>query len=106
MGGIARELRMSPTTSAADRRHFILHHGILRYGLVLGLLVFAFVAQGEYGTALERLATPAGWLRLLLLLLLCLGEWTLAAGWLIGRLLWFLHNRPLPPRVPPSPRHG
>jgi len=97
---------MDRSPSAAERRHFILHHGILRYGLPLGLLVFAFVAQGEYATALERLATPAGRLRLLLLLLLCLGEWALGAGWLIGRLLWFLHHRPLPPRLPPSPRRG
>jgi hypothetical protein len=63
---------MDRSPSAAERRHFILHHGILRYGLPLGLLVFAFIAQGEYASALERLATPAGWLRLLILLLLCL----------------------------------
>jgi hypothetical protein len=97
---------MDRSPSAAERRHFILHHGILRYGLPLGLLVFAFIAQGEYASALERLATPAGWLRLLLLLLLCLGEWTLGAGWLIGRLFWFLRTRPLPPRLPSSPRRG
>jgi hypothetical protein len=89
------------TESPHARRAFILRYGILRYGLVLGVLMFAWVVTGKYGTALDHLRTPAGWLRLVLLLVVCIGEWVIGAGWLIGMLLWYLRGRGLSLRQRP-----
>jgi hypothetical protein len=95
-------------TDPAERRRFVLHHGILRYGIPLGGVVFVWIVAGEYAGPLQRLRTGAGWLRLGILLLLCVGEWIIGAGWLIGRGLWFLRQHPFPPNIPrdqssPSP---
>lgn len=89
-----RPILSSRTPDEGDRRTFILRRGILRYGIPLGMAVFAWVVSGTYYTTLERLETRAGWLRLLLFLVLCIGEWVIGAGWVIGRLLWYLRQRP------------
>jgi len=47
------------TTDTAARRSSIIRHGILRFGLPPGALVFLWIAAGEYRTALERLRTSA-----------------------------------------------
>jgi hypothetical protein len=83
----------SKTPTKAERRAFILRHGILRYGVPLGMAVFAWVVSGAYSTTLEHLETRAGRLRLLLFLALATGEWVIGAGWVIGRLLWYLRQR-------------
>jgi len=84
---------------------------VLRYGLGLGLAVFAWVVSGEYAGPLEHLQTRAGWLRLAFLLLLCVAEWVVGAGWLIGAGLWYLRGHPLRPGARPDdhtdpPRQG
>jgi hypothetical protein len=86
-----------PPPTPAERRRFILCHGILRYGILLGGAIFAWIVSGEYAGPLEHLHTRTGWLRLAFLLLLCVGEWVIGAGWLIGRGLWFLRQHPLAP---------
>jgi hypothetical protein len=85
-----------PPDPARERRRFIIGHGVLRYGLGLGLGIFVWAAWGEYAGPLEHLRTPSGWLRLLVLLVLCVTEWVLGAGWLIGHGLWYLHQHPMP----------
>jgi hypothetical protein len=65
---------------------------VLRYGLLLGLAVLAWVGSGEYAGPLERLQTRAGWLRLAFLVVLGVAEWVIGAGWLIGLGLWHLHE--------------
>ncbi len=90
---VTRDLQHDNINPTA-RRSFIIRHGILRYGLILGLLVFGWIAAGEYGTELQHLRTQAGWLKLLILLLLSIGEWTIGAGWLFGSLLWFIRGHP------------
>lgn len=70
---------------------------MLRYGLGLGLAVFAWVVSGEYAGALEHLQTRAGWLRLAFLLVLSVAEWVIGAGWLIGLGLWYLREHPVRP---------
>jgi hypothetical protein len=84
-----------PPDHARDRRRFIIRHGVGRYGLGLGLGIFAWVAWGEYAGPLEHLRTLSGWLRLLVLLVLCVTEWVLGAGWLIGQGLWYLRQHPM-----------
>lgn len=92
------------TAGGADRRAFIIRHGVLRYGLVLGLLVFGWIAVGDYVTVFDRLSTQADWVRLLVLLALCLAVWTVGAGWLIGAALWFVRDHMLPPARSPRRR--
>ena len=82
---------------SVERRRFIIRHGVLRYGLGLGLCVFIWVVSGEYAGPLEHLRTQAGWLRLGFLLVLCIAEWVIAAGWLVGQALWYLRQHPVGP---------
>lgn len=81
----------------AERRRFIVRHGVLRYGLALGLVGFVWVVSGEYAGPLELLQTRAGWLRLAFLLVLSVAEWVVGAGWLIGVGLWYLRQHPVRP---------
>ena len=76
----------------STRRTFIVHVGIVRCGLPLGLAAFLWVTIAQFGTTLEHLRTAGGWLRLGVLFLLAVGEWTLGAGWLLGMLLWSLRR--------------
>jgi hypothetical protein len=48
---------------------------------------------GNYASSLRRLRTPGGGARLLLLFVVCVGEWVIGVGWLIGALLWHLGGR-------------
>ncbi len=84
-----------PPAADAERRRFILRRGILRYGLAVGTLVFAWVVAGEYSGPMEHLRTAAGWLRLGVILLLTIVVWVLGAGWLVGSGIWFLRQHPL-----------
>ncbi len=74
------------------RAAFILRVGVCHIGVPLGTVVFIVTLVGEYGTVFEGLRTSAGWLRLLGLAVLCIGEWVLGAGWLIGAALWHGHD--------------
>ena len=96
----------STDADRAERRRFILRNGILRYGLILGTLVFGWVVWGEYGSALDHLHSRADWLRLVIILLLTVGEWVIGAGWLIGWALWYLRQHPFPSGPGPSPRRS
>jgi hypothetical protein len=73
------------------RAAFIMRVGVCRIGVPLGTAVFIATLLGEYRAAFEGLRTPAAWLRLLGVAVLCVGEWVLGAGWLIGAALW--HGR-------------
>src|ERR671936_836178 len=84
----------------SERARFIVRNGVLRVGLPLGTVVFAWVLVTQYTSTFEHLRTLAGVLRMGAFLLLCLGEWTLGAGWLIGTVLWALWG------APPAPRDG
>lgn len=84
-------------SGSPERRRFIVRYGVLRYGLGLGLAVFAWVVSGEYAGPLEHLQTRAGWVRLLVLLMLCVAEWVVGAGWLVGLGLWYLRQHPVRP---------
>ncbi len=73
------------------RAAFIMRVGVCRIGLPLGTAIFIATLLGEHRTAFESLRTPAAWLRLLGVAVLCVGEWVIGAGWLIGTALW--HGR-------------
>jgi hypothetical protein len=73
------------------RAAFIMRVGVCRIGVPLGTVVFIVTLGDGYRTVFEGLRTPAGRLRLLGLAILCIGEWVLGAGWLIGTALW--HGR-------------
>jgi len=85
-----------PRWSADERTRFILRQGVLRYGVPLSIIVTAWVVASAYGTTLERLQTGMGWLRLLLLILLGIGEWAIGAGWLIGAGQWYFRQHLAP----------
>jgi hypothetical protein len=82
---IALRVPRSPRTA------FIMRVGICRIGVPLGTIVFIVTLVDEYRTIFESLRTSAGWVRLLGVAGLCIGEWVLGAGWLIGVALW--HGR-------------
>ncbi len=82
---IAAQVPRSP------RAAFIMRVGICRIGVPLGAIVFIVTLVDEYGTVFERLRTSSGWIRLLGVAVLCIGEWVVGAGWLIGAALW--HGR-------------
>lgn len=81
----------------SERAAYIWRNGIIRCGVPLGAVVFLWVMVAQFGTTLDGLHTRDGWLRLGLLLLITLGEWTLGAGWLIGAALWSLQRGGLLP---------
>lgn len=72
----------------APRTAFIIRVGICGIGVPLGTVVFIATLVDEYRTIFEGLRTSAGWLWLLGAAVLCIGEWVLGAGWLIGTALW------------------
>jgi hypothetical protein len=81
----------------SERARFIVRNGVLHVGLPLGAVVFVWAVVTQYATTFEHLRTCAGLFRVGAFLLLCLGEWTLGAGWLVGMALWALRG--------PPPRH-
>lgn len=81
----------------SDRATFIWRNGIVRCGIPLGAIVFLWVVVAQFSTTLDGLQTRSGWLELGLLLLICVGEWTLGGGWLIGAALWSLQHGSLAP---------
>lgn len=80
-------VRVPPSSRAA----FIMRVGICRIGVPLGAIVFIVTLVDEYRTVFERLRTSSGWVRLLGVAVLCIGEWVVGAGWFIGAALW--HGR-------------
>jgi hypothetical protein len=74
------------------RAAFIMRVGVYRIGVPLGSVVFIVTLVDDYRTAFEGLRSAAGWLRLLGLAVLCIFEWVLGAGWLIGTALWHGHE--------------
>jgi hypothetical protein len=67
---------------------------ILWYGVPFGALVTTWVIAKEL-PALDHLHTRAGWARLALLVVLGMAEWGIGAGWVVGRVLWYLREHPL-----------
>jgi predicted branched-subunit amino acid permease len=75
----------------SSRAAFIIRVGVCRIGAALGTVVFIAALVDQYRTSFESLRTLAGWVRLLALAVLCIGEWVIGAGWLIGTVIW--HGR-------------
>ncbi len=73
--------RSSPTA-------FIIRVGVCRFGVAVGTGVFIATLVDQYRSSFESLRTLAGWIRLLVIAVLCIGEWVIGAGWLIGTVLW------------------
>ncbi len=80
--------------AGSPRTAFIVRVGIGRVGMALGAAAFAWSLLANYATSLEHLRTLNGWLRMLLFAALCIGEWVIAAGWIVGSLLWLWRNAP------------
>lgn len=76
----------------SPRAAYIMRVGVIRIGLPIGAIVFIAAVPDEYRTILKSLRSSAGWLRLLGVAVLCIGEWVLGAGWLIGAALWHGHE--------------
>jgi hypothetical protein len=80
--------------AGSPRTAFIVRVGIGRIGIPLGTTVFAWSLLTNYATSFEHLRTLNGWLRMLLFAILCIGEWVIAAGWIVGSLLWLWRDAP------------
>lgn len=71
----------------SPRTAFIVREGILRRGIVIGLLVtMLFVATDTFHGAFTNNHRET-----IVLIVLCLIEWTVGAGWIIGSFLWSRH---------------
>jgi hypothetical protein len=77
---------------AAHRVHRALRHRPRRHSA--GATVFTWSLFSNYATSFEYLRTLDGWLRMLLFAVLCIGEWVIAAGWIVGSLLWLWRDTP------------
>lgn len=85
--------------AGSPRTMYIVRVGIGRVGIPLGTSVFVWLLVTNYSTSFEHLRTLDGWLRLLFFALVCLGEWVLAAGWIVGNLLWLWRASPVVERL-------
>jgi hypothetical protein len=70
------------------RAAYIMRVGVCRIGVPLGAIALLVTLVDGYRTTFESLRTSDGWLRLLGAAVLCIVEWVLGAGWLIGAALW------------------
>lgn len=70
------------------RAAYIRRVGMGRIGVSIGTIVFVWLVADWYRTTFESLRTVTGWLRLLGVAMLCVVEWVIGAGWVIGAALW------------------
>jgi len=84
----------------SPRTLFILRHGVLPWGLVVGTLITAFVARDLSA----RHTASDGLVHLVVLVALCFLGWSLGVGWVIGSALWGAAGEHTPPRDARSSR--
>jgi hypothetical protein len=84
--------------SLSARTQFILRRGVLRWGILVGLVATAVVV-GRTPLSVQRSATQGPAPRVVLAVL-CFLEWSLGAGWFIGAVLWTVTRKPdIPPQT-------
>jgi len=79
---------MAPHHLRSDRAAYIMRVGMGRIGVPIGAIIFVWLLADGYRTTFESLRPATGWLRLLGTAMLCVVEWVIGAGWVIGTALW------------------
>lgn len=80
---------MRAEISVSTRGEFIIRRGILRCGIPLAIIVFAWT-MFSHATGRPDLSSASWWRAIIGVFVIAILEWGVGAGWLIGAVWWEL----------------